>query len=115
MALYSAPPVGKGSKATCPVGFSIPNKVVNGARSASLGTHYHVPFAENKQGSKEVMVLQVRSTSNFRAAFKFGQCVHFALRSKMLISSIARLPALLLDFINSSIGETGCIYEANVK
>ncbi len=56
MALYSAPPVGKGSKATCPAGFSIPNKVVNGARSASLGTHCHVPFADNKQGSNEVMV-----------------------------------------------------------
>ncbi len=30
----------------------------------------------------------------FRAAFKFGRRVHFALRSKMLKMTIARLPAI---------------------
>ncbi len=51
----------------------------------------------------------------FRAAFKFGRRVHFALRRNMLKSPIARLPAILLDFINCPIGETDWIYEANVK
>ncbi len=36
----------------------------------------------------------------FSPAFKFGRRVHFALRRKMLQSPIARLPAILLDFIN---------------
>ncbi len=30
----------------------------------------------------------------FRAVFKFGQCVHFGLRRKMLNPPIARLPAI---------------------
>ncbi len=50
-----------------------------------------------------------------QAAFKFGRGVPFALRCKMLKSSIARLPAILLDFTNRPSGETDCIYEANVK
>ncbi len=33
----------------------------------------------------------------------------------MLKSPIARLPAILLDFINRLSGETDCIYEAKVK
>ncbi len=41
----------------------------------------------------------------FRAAFKFGRRVHFALRRKMPKLPIARLPAILMN----------CIYEANVK
>ncbi len=50
-----------------------------------------------------------------RAAFKFGRCVHFALRRKMLNPPIARLPAVQLDFIHRPSGETDCIYEAKVK
>ncbi len=51
----------------------------------------------------------------FRAAFKFGRRVHFALRRKTLKSPIARLPAILLDFVNRPSGETDRIYDANVK
>ncbi len=47
-----------------------------------------------------------------RAEFKFGRRVHFALWRKMLISPIARLLAILLDFINRPSGEMDCIYEA---
>ncbi len=51
----------------------------------------------------------------FRAAFKFGRRVHFALRRKMLKSPIARLPAISLYIINRPSGQTDCICEANVK
>ncbi len=51
----------------------------------------------------------------FRAAFKFGRRVHFALRRKMLKLGIARLPAIKLDLTNRPSGETDCIYKANVK
>ncbi len=50
-----------------------------------------------------------------RAAFKFGRRVHFALRRQMLKPPIARLPAILIDFINRPSGEMDCIYEAKVK
>ncbi len=36
-----------------------------------------------------------------RAALKFGLCVHFALRCKMLNPPIARLPAIKLDLKRS--------------
>ncbi len=39
----------------------------------------------------------------------------FAPRRKMLKSPIARLPAILLDFLNRPSTEAACIYEANVK
>ncbi len=52
---------------------------------------------------------------DFHVDFTFGWRVHFALRRKMLNPPIARLPAILLDFINRPIGEMDCIYEANVK
>ncbi len=51
----------------------------------------------------------------FRAAFKVGRRVHFALRRKTLKSPIARLPEILLDFVNRPSGETDRIYDANVK
>ncbi len=53
--------------------------------------------------------------STLRAAFKFGQRVHFALRRKMLNPPIARLPAILLYYINLPSEETDCIYEATIK
>ncbi len=52
-------------------------------------------------------------TQFIRAAFKFGRRVHFALRRKVQNSPIARLPAILLDYINRRTGETDCIYEAS--
>ncbi len=52
---------------------------------------------------------------HFRAAFKFGRRVHFALRRKMLKSPIARLPAIFMYFINRPSGKTDCIYEATIK
>ncbi len=57
---------------------------------------------------------QLRSI-RIRAAFKFGRRVRFALRRKMLKSRIARLPAILVDFLNRESGEPDCVYEANVK
>ncbi len=51
----------------------------------------------------------------FRAAFKFGRRVHFALRRKMLKLPIARIPTILLDFINRPSGKTDCKYEIDVK
>ncbi len=51
-----------------------------------------------------------------RAAFQFSRCVHVALWRKMLKSPIARLPAVLLDFINRPSGEglyLWSIFEAN--
>ncbi len=53
--------------------------------------------------------------SFYRAAFKFGRRVHFALRRKMLKPPIAHLSAIQLDLTNRPSGWTGCIYEANVK
>ncbi len=51
----------------------------------------------------------------FRAAFKFGRRVHFALRCKRLKSPIARLPAILLYFINRPRGKKDRIYEVTIK
>ncbi len=51
----------------------------------------------------------------FRAAFRFGRRVHFALRRKMLKLPIARLLAIKLDLTNRPSGKTDCIYKANVK
>ncbi len=51
----------------------------------------------------------------FRAAFKFGRRVHFALRRKMLKLAIAHLPTVLLDFINRPSRETDFINDSNVK
>ncbi len=48
----------------------------------------------------------VSSMVFFRAAFKFTRRVHFALRLKMLKSTTARHPVILLDFINRPSGET---------
>ncbi len=45
----------------------------------------------------------------------FGRHVHFALRRIKLKPPIARLPEIVLDFINRPSGETDNIYEANVK
>ncbi len=51
----------------------------------------------------------------------FSRCLQiwptraFVLRRKMLKSQIARLPGILLDFINRPSGETDCIYEVNFK
>ncbi len=59
--------------------------------------------------------MNLHSHPFFRAAFKFGRRVHFALRRKMLKSPIARLPAILMYFINRPSGETDCIYETTVK
>ncbi len=61
---------------------------------------------------KEVLFNNARI---FLRPFKFGRRVHFALRRKMLKLPIARLPAILLDFMNSQSGETDCISEAKVK
>ncbi len=63
-----------------------------------------------------LIALKHKSKSDqFRAAFKFGRRVRFALRRKMLKPRIARLPAILVDFLNRQSGEPDCVYEANVK
>ncbi len=49
---------------------------------------------------------RIQPTYFFRAAFKFGRRVHFALRRQMLKLPIARLPAILLYFIYRPSGET---------
>ncbi len=75
----------------------------------SVYAHYGLKF--NSADANYIDFL----SKDFRAVFKFGRRVHFALRRKMLKSPIARLPAILLYFINRPRGETDCIYEATIK
>ncbi len=77
-------------------------------------THFHGKNFWDRSSLNQWLVY-VFNMHEIRAAFKFGRRVHFALWRKMLKWPIARLSAMLLDFINHSSGETDCINEANVK
>ncbi len=59
--------------------------------------------------STGALLLSLLITVNFRRR------VHFALRRIKLKPPIARLPEIVLDFINRPNGEKDCIYEARVK
>ncbi len=66
----------------------------------------HLSFSTGVSARNHDFGTEIMKTPDFRAAFKFGRRVHFSLRRQMLKLPIARLPAILLYFINRPSGET---------